>query len=278
MRKIILTICLIILVSGVNAQKLGNLKLSLFTGVNYALPMGDGIGELRDDLEEKYDNVNIEGLDLNSDVGVYGRFGFHFGLGLDYYLKDNLAIIYGLSYSQKGFIISDNYNSEQYIENPYVDSDGVDQVFITNLNNYSRVKIDIELDYLDLPIGLKYQADNGFNIFGGVLFALLVNQNVNFKHEWEEQTLVQENMGWNPTGYSVVTQSDAVSESDNYDNTIDDDDPHPTLTGFQVGAGYNIGLFNVAFKISRTSKFGDVLGYGIDNRNLTFQLSTGIIF
>ena len=72
-----------------------------------------------------------------------------------------------------------------------------------------------------------------------------------------------------------MTNSDSSSESDDYDDTVD---PNSTLTDFQVGVGYNVGKFNIAFKINRNNSFGDLIGYGDENHNVTLQLSIGMIF
>ena len=261
------------------AQSEGDLKFGIFTGANYAIPVGSDMDDLKDDIDDMIDDADDNGFDAEG--GVYGRLGFHLGFNCDYYIKDNFAITSSLSYSQKGF----NYNVQQDFEQQmwvgYYDNNMNYYEDYVTLDNSQKNKIIVQLDYLDLPIGVKYQDDNGFNVFGGLLFSFLVNQNVKYEYEYEYEQIQYEYNNWNnsyESGYSIVSDSDSDSDSDDYDDTIDDDDPNSTLTGFQLGVGYSNDRFNVAFKLNRNSNFGDMDGYGDDNKNLTLQLSTGVYF
>ena len=282
MKKIFTILCVTLFILNASAQSEGEMKFGIFTGANYAMPFGDDMEDFKDDLEDNMDDLEDMGYDAEG--GVYGRLGFHVGFGMDYFIKDNLAITSSLSYSQKGAKINQEVEGEQTQQVMIYDyAGGPWDYYSVTLDNYSKSKANVQLDYLDLPIGIKFQTDDGLTVFGGILFSFLVNETVKFETE-EEYQYIEYSYEYDQfgssyqVGYTVLKDSDSDSDSDDYDDTIDDDDPNSTLTGFQVGVGYTVGNFNIAFKLNRNSNFGDIDGYGDDNHNVTLQLSTGVTF
>jgi len=286
MKKIVTIFSVGLLTFSLSAQIEGEMKFGIFTGVNYAMPFGDDMKDAKDDIEDAFDDIEDAGYDAEG--GIYGRLGFHVGFGMDYFVIDNLAITSSLSYSQKGFLMKQEVDlTSQLNQVSYYDYYGNITAEYITLDSLKKTQVKVQLDYLDLPIGIKFQTDEGVTVFGGILFSFLVNQNVKFEYEIEEEytepTYATDLQGWNGgleyvDGYKVSKNSDSDSDSDDYDDIIDDDDPNPTLTGLQVGIGYTVGNFNIAFKLNRNSNFGDVDGYGDDNHNVTLQLSTGLTF
>ena len=93
---------------------------------------------------------------------------------MDYYIKDNLAISSNLSYSDKGFSIRSETETEQvqfleFFSNGPPSVTPLTYESIT-VSQSAKAEVDVYLDYLDLPIGVKFQTDNGVTIFGGVFF------------------------------------------------------------------------------------------------------------
>lgn len=254
------------------------LRFGVFTGTNYAIPAGEDMVDYKDDLEDLVDDIEDNGGDAKARISA--RLGFHLGVHAEYPLQDNFAVISSLSYSQKGFNIRTEY------EDKYTTSYTTQNVITSNLTTQyvelvdnSKFKANVNLNYLDWPIGVKYQLDNGVNFFGGLLFSFLVSENVKYESENEDQSLnyTYDNSG-NVSGANIITNSDSDSDTDDYDDTIDDDDPNSTLTGYQLGVGYGNDSYNLSFKLNNNSNFGDINGYGDDNKNITLQLSYEVFF
>ena len=276
MKKIIILCCSVIFTLNLSAQYQGAMKFGVYTGANYTSPRGGDIDDLKDDIDDILDDWD------DGKGGLYGRLGFHLGLSVEYALQDNLSIISGLSYSQKGFKLS--YSGEekdmQFVD--YTDQFGNSQSVNVSLENSFKYSASVQLDYYELPICVKYQLDSrgfdGFNVFGGLVFSFLSNDNVDVEAE-----LDQEYVTTTSVGYTILTDSYSDSDSDDYDDTVNDDDPNGTLTGFQIGVGYDMDNFNVSLKLNRSSKFGDL--YELDgsgeykgNKFFTSQLSIGYNF
>ena len=174
MKRVILIFCLTLFIFNVSAQKKGDIKFGIFTGANYAMPFGDDMEDLKEELEDQIEDVEQNG---DASGGVYGKLGFHLGFGMDYYIKDNLAISSNLSYSEKGFStrLETETENDQYVDfYPNPPSIGPVTSEIITLSQSTKAEMDVYLDYLDLPIGVKFQTDNGVTIFGGLLFSFLI--------------------------------------------------------------------------------------------------------
>ena len=137
------------------AQSEGDMKFGIFTGANYAMPFGDDMEDSKEDLEDYIDDLEDQGFDAEG--SVYGRLGLHVGFGMDYFIKDNLAITSSLSYSQKGANNKTEVEGKQTQEVMiYEYAQGPWAYESVTLDYYSESKVNVQLDYLDLPIGIKF--------------------------------------------------------------------------------------------------------------------------
>ena len=130
--------------------------------------------------------------------------------------------------------------------------------------DYTReIRIGTQLDYIDIPIGVKYVTDDGFEISGGLIVSKLASDNMKVDADFE------------PDDYYEDYYEEY--DGDDYEDAYGDD-PEETLTGFQAAVGYTFNeKFTISFKIQKTSNFGEI-NDDDDNQNLTLQLSTGISF
>lgn len=264
MKKLITILCAIMLTFSLSAQRQGDTKIGMIAGANYAIPVGNDMEDAKENLEDYIDYIDDQ-YGGDADGGIKARFGFHLGMAFDYYLADNFALATGLSYSQKGFRIVQESSLKQ---NEYWYNSWTGQSGFTDTEDKSEIKIVTRLDYLDLPVTIKYQTDEGFNVFGGLLIAFLVGEEVEADIDSKNESA--DNYG------GVYSYSYDDSDTDDYEDTWGED-PEGTLMGFMFGIGYDTGSFNIAFKLNKTGNFGE-LNNEDDNQNLTLQLSTGIYF
>lgn len=264
MKKLIAILCAVTLTFSLSAQRQGDVKIGMIAGANYAIPVGSDMEDAKDDFEDYIDYVDDQpGGDASG--GIKPRLGFHLGMSFDYYLADNIALATGLSYSQKGFriVAESSLKRDQYWYNWNTGASGFAQI-----EDESYQKTVTKLDYLDLPITVKYQTDEGFNIFGGLMIAFLIGDEVKAEYDNKDESV--DNYG------NVYTYSDDDTDTDDFEDFWGED-PEGTLTGFMFGIGYSTDTYNIAFKLNKTSNFGE-LGNEDDNQNMTLQLSTGIYF
>jgi hypothetical protein len=236
-----------------------DVKFSMFAGVNYAIPKGNDMDDEIDALDDMLDVYDDNGYDVEG--AVQGRLGFHIGFNAEYAVNDDIAVFSSLSYSQKGF--TGHYQVEGE-EEQYNYNDGQ---FYT-LDYFDMQKVKVELDYIDLPIGIRYNLNPQVSVFGGLLFSFLVKDNVESEYETEFETL-----NWDG---GIVEASYSDTESDDFEDTFGED-PEEQLNGYQIGLGYSKDNYNISFKLNKNSNFGE-MDYGDDNHNLTLQISTGIYF
>lgn len=256
MKKILIFLFAFLITFSVSAQfDFDDIQWGVVGGLNYAVPVGEDIEDYKDDFDDMIDSYDNQG---DAEGGIYGKLGFHLGVTAEYDLKNNLSIVSGLQYSQKGFRVKQEYKYTIY-----------DNWYGVSLDNEGEGKARFILDYLDLPITVKYNLDNGFSVFGGILFSFLIAEKV--KSEYEESSQSIGNYG------NIITYSDSDSETDDFDDIFDEGDPEGTLSGYQIGIGYEFDTFNVSLKLNKNSNAFET-PYGDDNQNITYQLSVGRYF
>ena len=249
MKKLLL-ICTILITTVAYAQKKNDIKISLFSGLNIANPIGDDMEDYIEDYDDYLDFTEDYSNITDADGEVMGRTGMHIGFDLDYFIKDNFALNSGITYSQKGF--KQDYDLKGYDPN-------------TLVSFRDKFKGVIKLDYLDIPLGIKYTNYNGFELIAGILFCILINDKVDTDVDFEWQ------------------DGEIFEEFDDFEATFDEE-PNSVLTGYQIGVGYtfNQRLF-IGAKMQQTSSFGEmndvITGSYNDyeeNKNLTYQVSIGV--
>ena len=237
MKKLFIILCAGLLTLAVSAQTgKGDKRFGIVAGLNVAYPVGDDMEDL---IEYADDYIDDNGGDAEG--GVKPRYGIHAGGVFDYFLVDNLALSSGLIYSMKGFKIKQKIEGEEY-------------------------NLSVQLNYIDIPIGVKYAIDGGFEISGGLLISFLASDNVDYDCDGDDCD-----------DYFVFSNDDII-DPDDYEDAFGDD-PEGTLMGLQFGVGYTFNeKFNISFKLQKTGNFGEIETFGDDNQNLTLQLSTGLYF
>ena len=253
MKKLFTILCAVLLTLAVSAQTgQGDSRFGIVAGLNVAYPVGDDMEDLIDDFDDIIDGYDDNGLDAEG--GINPRYGIHAGGVFDYFLVDNLALSSGFIYSMKGFKIKQKVDGVQY--NPYYGYS----------SNYELEKnLSVQLNYIDIPIGVKYATDEGFEISGGFLLSFLASDNVDYDCDGDDCD-----------DYFVFSNDDII-DPDDYEDAFGDD-PEGTLMGLQFGVGYTFNeKFNISFKLQKTGNFGEIENKD-DNQNLTLQLSTGLYF
>ena len=244
MKKIFTILCAGLLTLAVSAQTgQGDSRFGIVAGLNVAYPVGNDMEDFKDDFDDMIDDYEDNGYDAEG--GINPRYGIHTGAMFDYFLVDNLALSSGFIYSMKGFTIKLKIEGEEYYD-PYYGYYG---------NNELEQNLSVQLNYIDIPIGVKYATDEGLEISGGFLLSFLASDNVDY-------------------------DCDGDCDDDGPDDYEDafGDDPEGILLGLQFGVGYTFNeKFNISFKLQKTGNFGEIENKD-DNQNLTLQLSTGLYF
>ena len=269
MKKPLILLLSIILSLSLSAQ---DVKFGIVGGLNIAYPVGDDMEDLIDDFDDMIDDYDDQS-GVDADGGVKPRIGMHFGLSVDFPVADNIYITSGAVYSQKGFVIKTeleqdgssgyfNYTGNSF--DPYYSGYGYGYFVGTSSSNSTKTKISTNLNYIDIPIGIKYATDNGFELSGGFMLSFLASDNVNYDYD-------NNNSGGYGGSY------DPSDDIDDYEDMWGED-PEDFLTGFQLGVGYTFNdKFNISFKLQKTGEFGEIDDED-ENKNLTLQLSTGLYF
>ena len=254
MKKLITILCVVALSLSVSAQREGDTRFGIVGGVNMAYPVGDDMEDFIDDFDDDIDYYDDQ-YGQDADGGVKARIGMHLGFSVDYFLADNIALASGFIYSQKGFVVEQNIKGDQYVYNyPYS----------YYINVKQELRIATHLNYFDIPIGIKYATDEGFEISGGLMLSILASDNV------------EADLDYDGPGNSSYYE-DQLDDIDDYED-LWDEDPKSTLTGFQIGVGYTFNeKFSISFKLQKTGEFGEIADED-ENKNLTLQLSTGLYF
>ena len=266
MRKILTLLCVCLFALPVSAQ-FDDIQWGVVGGLNYAVLVGEDAEDAKEDIEDALDDIK----DLEGDYKrwIYGKLGFHLGVIGEYELKENLSIVSGLQYSQKGYIgkVEYKYGYGNMINPQYG--------FIYSSEEFEH-KARFILNYLDLPITVKYNLDNRFSVFGGLLFSFLISEKV----KWEMEQKAEYDDGYG----NIITDINSDSDTnDNFDHffsqftTKNIDDPKGTLSGYQIGVGYEFDAFNVSLKLNKNSNAFES-DYGDDNQNITYQLSVSRYF
>ena len=268
MKKIFTILCAVLLTFSLSAQygRGGDVKFGIVGGLNIAYPVGDDMEDLIDDFDDMIDyNDDQSGVDAGG--GVKPRIGIHFGFSVDFPIADNLYIASGAIYSQKGFVVKSEIESDgssgyfNYTGNSfdtYYSGYGYGYFTGESTSSKTKTKISTNLNYIDIPIGVKYATDEGFELSGGLILSFLASDNVNYDYD--------DNSSYDP-GDDIDDYEDMWGE-----------DPEDFLTGFQIGVGYTFNeKFNISFKLQKTGEFGEINNED-ENKNLTLQLSTGLYF
>lgn len=280
MKKLFTILCAVILTFSLSAQygRGGDVKFGIVGGLNIAYPVGNDMEDFIDDVDDMIDDYDdYTGVDAKG--GIKPRIGMHLGFSVDFPIADNLYIASGAIYSQKGFvrkleIKNDGYSNSSFVYTgnsfdsyygyPYY---GYGYMSYTSGSPLSaKTKISVQLNYIDIPIGIKYATDEGFELSGGLIVSLLASDNVKATADYDGTA----------NDSSIEDYFEDAYDGDYEDNF--DDDPKGFLTGMQIGVGYTFNeKFNVAVKVQKTGNFGEI-NDDDDNQNLTLQLSTGLYF
>ena len=252
----IITISLLI-VCPVFSQDGGDFRFGVSTGLNFALPVGEDIDDWKnaiDDYVDYYDDY-----DQDYEESLKPRVGLNLGITMDYFLADNFSLSTGISYSQKGFVWKQNSERE------FSDYDYNNYEYESEEATLDQ-KVKVNLNYLDIPITLRFASDDGFEIFGGVVLGLLMSDKVNASASYDGSIDYWEEY-YEDFGDDMEDYKDAFGEK-----------PEGTVTGLTFGLGYTIDeQINISLSGQQTSSFGET-PYGDDNHNLTIQLRVGYFF
>jgi len=230
------------------SQNKGDFTIIPVIGINYVTVTGDGIDSLNQQIKEQTELYNaIEGI--SSSGGIYSKIGLNAGVVLNYYFKDNIAFCTGLFYSQKGFVVKNSFD-------------------LTIGYDYQiKEEKKVNLDYLDFPLLLKYHFNNGIELSGGLLLSFLVSDRVLIESTETYET--NDSISGN-----IISITEDNSDSEDYDDVIDDREANSLLAGFQVGVSYTLKQLNFSLNLQKNSSFGSVVGMA-KNQNISTQLSIG---
>ena len=233
------------------SQNKGDFTISPVFGVNYVTVFGDGIDSLKQQIKEQAELYNaIEGI--NSSGGIYSKIGVNAGVVLNYYFKDNIAFCTGLFYSQKGFVVKNSFD-------------------LTIGYDYQiKEEKKVNLDYLDFPVLLKHHFNSGIEISGGLLLSFLVSDRVLIESTETYET-------YDSISGHIITITEENSDTEDYDEVIDNNEGNTLLTGFQIGVSYTIKRLKFSLNLHKNSSFGSVVGIA-KNQNIITQLSIGYQF
>ena len=271
MKKIFTILCAVMLTFSLSAQygRGGDVKFGIVGGLNIAYPVGDDMEDYIDDFDDMIDNQDdYNGVDAEG--GIKPRIGMHFGFSVDFPIADNLYIASGAIYSQKGFVVKTEIDQDGYSGgfvytgnsyDNYYNGYGYGYFSGTSSSSTTKTKASTNLNYIDIPIGIKYATDEGFELSGGFMLSFLASDNVDYDYDDNDN-----NSSYDPS-----------DDIDDYEDAWGED-PENMLTGFQIGVGYTFNeKFNISFKLQKTGEFGEINDED-ENKNLTLQLSTGVYF
>ena len=271
MKRIFIILCALTLTLSLSAQygRGGDVKFGIVGGLNVAYPVGDDMEDFIDDFDDQIDYIDDQsGTDAKG--GIKPRIGMHLGFSVDFPIADNLYIASGAIYSQKGFVVKQEIKQDGYSGGfvytgpgngyPYYSGYGYGYFTGSSYSGTTKMKISTNLNYIDIPIGVKYATYEGFELSGGFILSFLASDNVNTDYDNDQSN-----------------SSDPFDDIDDYEDMWGED-PEDFLTGFQLGVGYTFNeKFNISFKLQKTGEFGEIDDED-ENKNLTLQLSTGLYF
>lgn len=219
----------------------GNIKINAICGINLATLVGPDVKQARNDMDE-YDKENASKDGWKYSGSINPRVGFHFGGNLEYYLTNRLMASTGLIYSQRGWQHKEKWEFNETYPISYKDKE----------NYLMKVK----LNYIDIPLGVKYFVTDHFFINGGFLFGV----NITDKYVEKTEFVTTEYVGWDRV---VVNNTEEETGSVSAKGL---------LAGFQVGAGIQKGKVGLALNVSQTNKPLSAIGISFGYPNLTFHL------
>jgi hypothetical protein len=248
MKKITYLIFVSLLSFNISAQtSAGDSRFGFVAGVNASYLNGDDGEDYVDDLDDAIDYLDDQ-QGVDAEGGIKPRIGMNIGFTYDNFVADNIALNTGFIYSMKGFVAKQEVKGNQ------------------TYNNYTYNTVDIEskiavqLDYIDIPIGLKYATDEGFEITGGLVLSILANDKIDYDVD--------------DISYYAYNNND---EPEDFEDLYDED-PEKTIIGLNIGVGYTFNeKFNVSFKLQQGGELGEI-GNEDENKNLILQLSAGVYF
>jgi len=262
MKNLLLLLLSLLICFSISAQRQGEFIFGAVGGLNVAFPVGDDMEDFVEDLDDYIDDFDdYNGQEASG--GIKPKIGMHLGLNFDYFIQDNLSLTSGLIYSQKGFTLKreQEFESSYYNNYPYYNN----MIYDVKIKDNRSVN----LNYIDVPLGIKFITDEGFQIFGGVMLSFLASESVTYNFDIDTDDPDYESSSYYQDNYE--------DDYGDYEDAFGDD-PEESTTGIFLGVGFTINeKFNINLKVQKTSNFGEIDDEN-DNQNLTVQLSTGINF
>ncbi len=150
--------------------------------------------------------LNLSTLNIDDVEDENGRFGYHFGAFVYLPISDGFGIQPEVLYSTKGSL--SEYNFQTLIGN-------------------ARGEIDLNLNYIDIPIMAVVKLGSAFELHGGPYIAFLTNSKISTEGDFGDTEEDLDNDDFKSIDYGVGFGA-AVN-----------------LKALQIGARYNIGLQDV---------------------------------
>ena len=266
------------------------IKYTIYSGVNYTKPIGEGIEYVKEYYEWLEELTSAMGRQNTG--GVNGIIGLNIGLNIDYNIIKNLSLSSGLSYSEKGF----KTNLEGFDMDFLTDNTGqvVGEFVIKNTSNTN-----VNMNYINVPILIKHNTTNGFYIGAGMNISFLINETVKGNAEYE---VIDDPL--NSGNINELTSDmlpDNIEIDSDWDSQLGYSDPEGMIIGTQLVLGYNINRYDLSFRVNRSGNFAksdrsfdllqqleevnnEIWGFNLNDydpeklKYLTLQLSIGYTF
>jgi len=234
-----------------NAQKKGDFFIGPLIGINLITSSGDGI----DSVNQEFDNLgeiynSMDGITFSG--GISNRQLPILGFFIDYYFLNNIAFYSSFSYSQKGFTINEKSS-------------------ITIGYDYeANSSIKVNLNYVTLPLLIKYHSKNGIQIFGGISLNYCESDRV--ISQINETYEVLDTISGN-----IVSVNTSSNNRDDYADFFNNSHATRLITGYQLGISYRLHRFNFSLRLENNDSFGKIYNTK-NNYNQAVQFCTEIIF
>lgn len=212
--------------------------LSALGGSNFAFASGSSVKEAQED----YEDVGVES-------SVSPRIGIHLGVNGYYEITDKLQVGAGVIYSQRG-----------YKENKFRDFTGDRSTKIDH-------DLNVSLNYLDVPLNLRYNMGNFYALIGPNISILMGSK---YKYEAVYET-------------RYPGLANTVNESEDQ-GTVKS--TNGLLAGYNLGLGVEGNRIGFLMKMVRTGKasrtwddndMGSFDNYGYSNLTLMLGLTVKLV-